>query len=96
MKLKSILALAVLAASAAAAQADVLGDPVALSTLVQPDGSIQVGDKIFNNFTYTPTGDMPGADRVNVIPITDVDGNFGLRFQGGFHDVAGGGFFRCG
>jgi hypothetical protein len=54
------------------------------------DPGVQVGDKLFHNFTYNFTGDMPASSLVNVIPITDVDGNFGLRFQGAFQDKAGG------
>jgi len=48
-----------------------------------------VGDKTFGVFTYTPTGDMPAASEVNVIPITDNAGNFGIRFQGAFLDTIG-------
>jgi len=71
-----------------------LGDPVALSTLLftqNSNPSIQVGDKKFDTFTFAATGDMPGAINVNVIPIQDSDGNYGIRFQGGFIDLPGGG-----
>jgi hypothetical protein len=82
--------LAVLAWSATAPAATIIGNPVALSTLAGvPGSSIVVGDKTFTNFNYTFTGDMPGAANVNVIPITDDDGNFGVRFQGAFIDTTG-------
>ena len=69
--------------------ATIIGTPVALSTLVVPNGTITVGDKTFTNFTYNFTGDMPPAINVNVIPITDDAGNFGIRFQGAFIDTTG-------
>jgi len=63
---------------------------VALSTLAGvPNATIVVGDKTFGGFTYTITGDMPPAPLVNVIPITDDAGNFGIRFQGAFIDTTG-------
>ncbi|MEX2168693.1 MAG: PEP-CTERM sorting domain-containing protein [Pirellulales bacterium] len=48
---------------------------------------ITVGDKHFDNFSYFSTVDMPIAANVNVIGIIDADGNYGLRFQGGFKDL---------
>jgi len=65
-------------------------DAVLLSSLLNGSGSLTVGDKTFNDFTYSAVGDMPPATAVNVIPIVD-DGDFGLRFQGGFIDTVGGG-----
>jgi hypothetical protein len=66
-----------------------LGNPVPLSTLVgNGQGQVVAGDKVFTGFTYTPTGDMPAAAGVNVIPIQDDAGNFGIRFQGFFTDMA--------
>ncbi|MCA9216234.1 MAG: PEP-CTERM sorting domain-containing protein [Planctomycetales bacterium] len=62
---------------------------VPLSDLVN-GGTVQSGDKVFSNFTYLVTGDMPAAGDVNVETITDQDGKHGLRFQGGFTDVSGG------
>jgi hypothetical protein len=50
------------------------------------DEFIISGDKKFDQFTYHATGDMPPAAGVNVIPITDVLGNYGIRFQGSFLD----------
>jgi hypothetical protein len=49
----------------------------------------QVGDKVFSNFTYTPSGNMPLASAVNVTSI--LSPNIGLMFQGGFGDSPGGG-----
>jgi hypothetical protein len=66
-----------------------LGNPVPLSTLVgNVAGQVVAGDKVFTDFTYTPTGDMPAASGVNVIPIQDDAGNFGIRYQGFFTDMA--------
>lgn len=86
-------------AIAASAQAGVIGSSVYLSDLLfnptnGSDPSVIVGDKIFHHFTYSATGNMPNLTvdptGVNVIPITDVAGNFGIRFQGGFGDNPGG------
>jgi hypothetical protein len=72
---------------AASRGATIIGSAVPLSTLVAPGGTITVGDKTFTNFTYNFTGDMPPSGGVNVVPITDDAGNFGIRFQGAFIDV---------
>jgi hypothetical protein len=70
--------------------ATIIGTPVVFSTLANvPGATIVVGDKTFSSFTYTTTGDMPPAPLVNVIPITDNAGNFGIRFQGAFIDTTG-------
>lgn len=89
------LSLAATLAIAASAQANVIGPQQSLSGLLfdfnnQTDHSVVVGDKTFHHFTYAFTGDMPDSTAVNVIPFVDIDGNFGLRFQGGFGDRAGG------
>ena len=76
---------ALVVASTASAQS------LKLSELLGADRSAQSGDKLFRNFTYSATGDMPMAEDVNVIPIVDDDGNYGIRFQGGFIDHPGGG-----
>lgn len=69
--------------------ATIIGTPVQLSTLVgNPTGTMLVGDKLFENFGYTFTGDMPSAAGVNVVPIQDDLGNYGIRFQGAFVDLA--------
>lgn len=63
---------------------------VPLSDLLADGATIQSGDKIFSDFTYLKTGDMPTAENVNVETIQDGDGDYGIRIQGGFADQAGG------
>jgi PEP-CTERM motif len=75
--------------TASCSAATIIGSPVALSTLTVPGGTIVAGDKTFTNFNYFFTGDMPAPTLVNVIPITDNAGNFGIRFQGAFIDTVG-------
>jgi hypothetical protein len=78
------------AVSPAAASSIGCDDSFLLSTLLT-GGSVTVGDKLFDQFGYVSTGDMPDASGVNVLPFVDDNGNFGLRFQGGFLDVFDGG-----
>jgi hypothetical protein len=59
-----------------------------LAELIRTEGSIKVGDKVFSNFSYSATGDMPTAGLVNVLPKTDLAGNFGITFQGLFTDLS--------
>jgi hypothetical protein len=59
----------------------------AISSLIAGHGSVQVGGLLFDQFSYSPTGQMPSAANVDVIPIFDADGNPGLRFTGGFADA---------
>ncbi|MDG2385302.1 MAG: hypothetical protein P8N76_26770 [Pirellulaceae bacterium] len=66
-------------------------EAILLSTLIEDDGTITNGDKEFSDFGYAATGDMPSSDRVNVIAIEDAEGNYGVRFQGGFVDLPGDG-----
>ena len=66
------------------------GATVKLSDLVNNQETITSGDKLFSNFAYATTGDMPDMLDVDVETIEDADGNFGLRFIGGFIDNAGG------
>lgn len=64
------------------------GESVLLSDLISGQiPGIQVGDKLFDRFNYTATGDMPPADRVSVLAITDADDNYGISFQGAFLDL---------
>ena len=79
-----LIALVLSLCAAEAARADTLAN------LIANNGSIIQGDKLFDNFSYSATGDMPTAANINVIGVT-VDGNFGVRFQGAFMDSAGGG-----
>jgi hypothetical protein len=68
-----------------------IGTAIPLSDLIGDQAPpITVGDKVFSDFWYAATGDMPSAGDINVIPIVD-GGNYGLRFQGGFLDAPGGG-----
>jgi hypothetical protein len=60
---------------------------VRLSDLINSNGKIVSGDKEFSDFVYAATGDMPIAANVNVLTHEDDNGNFGLRFQGGFLDA---------
>lgn len=69
-----------------------VGPPVRLDQLLGPNGgSIQVDDKLFDDFAYSWTGDMPFPDRVNVTPYVDDDGYPGIEITGGFQDLPGGG-----
>lgn len=60
-----------------------------LSDLLVPGASIQVGDLLFDNFSYLQTGDMPAATGVTVSPFTALSGDNGLQFQGAFTDLPG-------
>lgn len=66
-------------------------NPVTLQDLLAPNASYLVGDKLFEDFTYAYTNDMPSPANINVLPILDSFGNYGIRFQGGFLDLPGGG-----
>jgi hypothetical protein len=66
--------------------------PVSLASLLaDPTGGVTVGDKIFTGFGYSGTNNMPAANFVNVLGLKDAAGNWGLRFQGAFQDLPGGG-----
>lgn len=56
-----VVLLLLIAAPHAAASTITLDDPVVLGTLLD-GGSITVGDKFFDQFSYSPTGDMPGFE----------------------------------
>jgi hypothetical protein len=58
-----------------------------LSSLVANHGSLQSGNLVFDQFTYSATGQMPSAANVMVSPFVDASGNPGLRFTGGFTDA---------
>jgi hypothetical protein len=58
--------------------------------LIANQESVQVGNLLFDQFSYSPTGQMPTAASVNVNPIVDASGNLGLRFSGGFTDASDG------
>ena len=83
-----------MSAALAVALAGVVGSAQAelLSHLIENNGSIPSGDKLFDDFEYSFTGDMPAASRVNVRAIQDpVTGDYGITFEGGFADLQGGG-----
>jgi PEP-CTERM motif len=60
-----------------------------LTQLLVPGASITSDGLVFDNFSYTPTGQMPGADAVTVNPIVDALGNPGIRITGAFTDAPG-------
>jgi hypothetical protein len=67
-------------------------ESVKLSDLLDgPYDGITVGDKVFDEFVYSTTGDMPDADNVNVLGFADLEGNFGISFHGSFLDLPGDG-----
>lgn len=85
ISLLSVVAIVLCCATGANAGTVPLGD------LIDNGGEVVVGDKIFDEFGYTATGDMPVAAEINVTDHVDLEGNYGLRFQGGFTDLFGGG-----
>lgn len=64
---------------------------VLLSDLLGNAGSLTNGDMRFSNFVWqgVPGSSLP-ADQIDIQPTTDVHGNLGIRFQGGFRDLPGG------
>jgi hypothetical protein len=58
-----------------------------LSSLITNHGSLQAGNLLFDQFTYSATGQMPSAPNVMVGAFVDARGNPGLRFTGGFTDA---------
>jgi hypothetical protein len=102
--LKAVLGLAACAclavSSASAALIDltpaggngtVSANAVSLAELIADLDTVVVGDKVFTGFGYSETGDMPASNLINVLGLQDADGNWGLRFQGAFLDLPGGG-----
>jgi hypothetical protein len=82
--------LAALGWTAPAAQAGpVYTGSATMDQLLAPGAEFVNGDKVFSDFSYAMTGDMPTANHVNVVAIT-VNGNLGLEFQGAFTDLIGG------
>jgi len=66
-----------------------VGETVPLSQLLTGVESIVVGDKVFDQFFYAPSGGAPSAEDVSVTGVLQ-DGGYGLVFtSGGF---AAGGF----
>jgi hypothetical protein len=84
-----------LAAPSAEAAIIPAGQPVSLANLIAGD-TIVVGDKVFSNFSYTPTlGDMPAAANVTVSGSSMGD-KVRLQISGNFHDDPGGGVSDAG
>lgn len=81
------LVVAVFVGSNSVSASTMLGSPVALSTLLTSGASITAGDKTFTNFTYIFTNNMPGPVGVNIVPIQDDLGNYGIQIQGAFIDL---------
>jgi len=92
-QLRAAVAAAVLATGVgwAAQGVTIMTSAVTLDSLLTPGATVVVGDKVFSDFGYLATGDMPTALLVNVQGILSDVGNLGLRFQGGFQDHTGGG-----
>ena len=64
---------------------------ISMSELIESGGSVVSGDKQFDEFSFSSTGDMPPATEVGVDPILDFYGNYGIRLFGAFLDHPGGG-----
>jgi len=60
-----------------------------LGELIAEGGKVEVGDKIFSEFSYVAVGNMPPAANVNVVPLrAGIDSTYnGIQFQGGFFDL---------
>ena len=63
-----------------------VAETISLEELINDGLSITSDDKLFNQFEYTATGDMPSAADVNVIAFNQ-GGNYGITFQGDFSDT---------
>ncbi|QEG34021.1 hypothetical protein Pr1d_12930 [Bythopirellula goksoeyrii] len=67
-----------------------IGQSVKLNLLTSGEiPGVVVGDKLFKEFIYSWTNNMPAPENVNVTAIIDSDDNFGIRFQGSFSDLPG-------
>jgi hypothetical protein len=60
-----------------------------LTQLLAPGASITSDGLVFDNFTYTTSGQMPDASGVSVVAIIDALGNAGIRISGAFTDAPG-------
>jgi hypothetical protein len=65
-----------------------VGSSVTLDQLVAGQ-SLTVGDKLFTQFSYSKSGDMPAASGITVQGIID-NGNYGILLSGTFQDLFGG------
>ena len=74
----------------------IVGLPKTLAALpISPTTRITIGDKLFDNFVFALVGDgglccRPpfGASDISVTPLTDGQGNVGVRFEGPFAKAA--------
>lgn len=57
--------------------------------LADPSSGLQVGDKFFDQFSYSWTGDMPAAGDVMIEPITNDPPAYGIKVLGDFRDEPG-------
>jgi hypothetical protein len=57
---------------------------VTLASLIADGGTITDGDKVFSDFSYTPSGDAPPAADIAVIPFTNGAGEYGIQFSNSF------------
>ena len=64
---------------------------VSIGDLIANQGSFISGDKLFDKFAFSSTGDMPDADAVLIEPFIDASDNFGIRLVSAFIDYAGDG-----
>lgn len=83
-------ALTLLIAALVAAAMTTQARATLLSDLITLNGSIFAGDLVFDEFDYLFVGDMPDPSLINVVPYFDGT-DFGLKFQGPFVDLPGGG-----
>ena len=60
---------------------------VELMDLINNNGNVVVGNIVFDQFSLVTSGDITPETEVNVISITDANGNHGIRFQGGLADL---------
>lgn len=96
-KLRGLGAAAMLALWATSLQASTIsdvtldiGESVKLDQLTTGEiPGVIVGDKLFSEFVYNWSNNMPAPASVNVTAIIDSDNNYGLRFQGTFIDLPG-------
>lgn len=82
-KLAATLAIAVLCVQSANA--------ALLHDLINTNGSVTIGNLVFDQFSYTYNNDMPDPSLITVGTHVDGSGNTGLIFQGSFMDLPGGG-----
>ena len=79
------LAAVALACLPAATATDARAEP--LTQLLTPGASLTSDGLVFDQFSYTPTGQMPAASAVTVTPILDALGNPGIQISGAFTDA---------